>query len=664
MSEYNVNSMETFKIWCNKIIPTVYDDSISYYETVCKCVDYINKMLEDTKNLVKVVDDLQTTIDQLDIVEITQKLDAMQQTVNSFSGDINQLKTDVPAIQQSVTKLSGDLTSLTERVTNGETTVQTLQEGVNTLKDDVQALRQSTGSMESAIQELQNWQTQHGDQWVIDLIKANTEPGILGGNILNSGSENLLQLVQTGKSGDYFVSKGVVKNDFPGLPAYGGEYDGYNLMLLASGTGDAGTYYAVYTAFKAGTKNDGGTVLTTPEVSRQYWYTSGSIVDTQNPVWIKVDTVEQLPDFTQMVKGLYGSVVDLGYKSVTVLGQNCEYGVFFVPGTVTEADFALMPEYGNANGYVIVVNSTGEKFSDRLNEVYWVYRLSADAEAAGGYVDKIWCAYAPQNAGQWMVMYPSGAVTLSDTSDPLVKLASNGVYVPEWVEGTWSTDASGTSGTVRQFNVQKKFTKQDGTEETLNVLRYATNYVNDPYYIYLGGKNDEKDFSAFIGIMPINVLNPSLTKNLHVGTHVDNLVPNTSKNRLQVNGISGCSARWLETKDISNMSISVNSGVDIKEGINFIKYDYSMELTLPGTLDNTFTITSHNCEALLYKSGNNIVIHGFPDNVNGGEKPFLELTNTGDADNLYVFSGIFAFIADINIRRLQSNPTITIVSAI
>lgn len=36
-----------FRFWCQKVLPLVYDDSLSYYELLCKVVDYLNKYGED-----------------------------------------------------------------------------------------------------------------------------------------------------------------------------------------------------------------------------------------------------------------------------------------------------------------------------------------------------------------------------------------------------------------------------------------------------------------------------------------------------------------------------------------------------------------------------------------------------------------------------------------
>ena len=43
----NYTDLQPFRFWCQKVLPLVYDDSLSYYELLCKVVDYLNKTMED-----------------------------------------------------------------------------------------------------------------------------------------------------------------------------------------------------------------------------------------------------------------------------------------------------------------------------------------------------------------------------------------------------------------------------------------------------------------------------------------------------------------------------------------------------------------------------------------------------------------------------------------
>ena len=53
-----VQTLNTFRFWCQKVLPLVYDDSLSYYEVLCKVVDYINKLIETDKELISDVETL------------------------------------------------------------------------------------------------------------------------------------------------------------------------------------------------------------------------------------------------------------------------------------------------------------------------------------------------------------------------------------------------------------------------------------------------------------------------------------------------------------------------------------------------------------------------------------------------------------------------------
>lgn len=45
MTDYS--GVKPFRFWCQKVLPLVYDDSLSYYELLCKVVDYVNNIISD-----------------------------------------------------------------------------------------------------------------------------------------------------------------------------------------------------------------------------------------------------------------------------------------------------------------------------------------------------------------------------------------------------------------------------------------------------------------------------------------------------------------------------------------------------------------------------------------------------------------------------------------
>ena len=61
-----------FRFWCYKVLPLVYDDSLSYYEILCKVVDYINNLIETDK------------VQSADIEKLKQEVQKVQNWIDNF----------------------------------------------------------------------------------------------------------------------------------------------------------------------------------------------------------------------------------------------------------------------------------------------------------------------------------------------------------------------------------------------------------------------------------------------------------------------------------------------------------------------------------------------------------------------------------------------------
>lgn len=89
-----------FRFWCNKILPLVYDDVLSYQELLCKVVDYLNKVIDQTNantdyinTLAGMVTDFMKSPEVKEIIEA--KLDEMAED-GTLDAIINQPKMFVP----------------------------------------------------------------------------------------------------------------------------------------------------------------------------------------------------------------------------------------------------------------------------------------------------------------------------------------------------------------------------------------------------------------------------------------------------------------------------------------------------------------------------------------------------------------------------------------
>lgn len=56
-------TLRHFHFWCQSVLPLVYDDSLSYYEVLCKVVKYINELIDSDKEIVDDVEELKSDLE-------------------------------------------------------------------------------------------------------------------------------------------------------------------------------------------------------------------------------------------------------------------------------------------------------------------------------------------------------------------------------------------------------------------------------------------------------------------------------------------------------------------------------------------------------------------------------------------------------------------------
>ena len=147
------NELKPFRYWCQKVLPLVYDDSLSYYEVLCKVVDYLNKTMEDVGTLHDDVVALHTAYEQLQSYvnnyfstldvqeEINNKLDTMASdgTLDAlllpyFEEYEREINATVTTQNNKITVLEGRMdtfASLTEGSTTGDAELQDIRVGYN-----------------------------------------------------------------------------------------------------------------------------------------------------------------------------------------------------------------------------------------------------------------------------------------------------------------------------------------------------------------------------------------------------------------------------------------------------------------------------------------------------------------------------------------------------
>lgn len=56
--------LKPFKSWCIQILPTIFDESMSYYEVLCKVIKILNNSLEDINILKEEIENTNSALDE------------------------------------------------------------------------------------------------------------------------------------------------------------------------------------------------------------------------------------------------------------------------------------------------------------------------------------------------------------------------------------------------------------------------------------------------------------------------------------------------------------------------------------------------------------------------------------------------------------------------
>lgn len=136
--------MKPFRFWVQTALPLVYDDSLSYYELLCKVVDYINNFIKDENEFANTIAEYTAKVDEIqkyvedyftssDFQELVDAaLDKMAEDgdfdtiinsiLSAYEEEINGTITD---IQGDISDIQGDITSLGGRMDTAEDNIAT-----------------------------------------------------------------------------------------------------------------------------------------------------------------------------------------------------------------------------------------------------------------------------------------------------------------------------------------------------------------------------------------------------------------------------------------------------------------------------------------------------------------------------------------------------------
>lgn len=115
-----MNNIRTFRFWCQKVLPLVYDDSLSYYELLCKVVNKLNEVITNENELNEAFQQLKEWVENYfsshDFQEmVNNKLDEMAK-----DGTLASLINEVifGELNQKVDTNANNISAIDDRINN------------------------------------------------------------------------------------------------------------------------------------------------------------------------------------------------------------------------------------------------------------------------------------------------------------------------------------------------------------------------------------------------------------------------------------------------------------------------------------------------------------------------------------------------------------------
>lgn len=140
--------------YCYKILPLVYDDSISYYEFLCKILKKVNEIIEDLNQLWSEFNEFKTyvqnEINRIDeeIADIDNRLTALREEFDTFKSHVED---EINRLDAEDQRLDGKIDSVDDYY-RGE--VERIDDEIDTLATDLSNLANRVDTVEDTLNSL------------------------------------------------------------------------------------------------------------------------------------------------------------------------------------------------------------------------------------------------------------------------------------------------------------------------------------------------------------------------------------------------------------------------------------------------------------------------------------------------------------------------------
>lgn len=136
-------------VFIPKIVPLVYDDTLSYYEFLCKVLNKMNEAIEALNALGVKVDALEQAVAQLQakVAEFEDRISQNEADIATLQGLVTEINTAISGINQTIEGLSSQVSNNTTNITILTGSVNSINSTISDIQDAIERIGQEAGDI-------------------------------------------------------------------------------------------------------------------------------------------------------------------------------------------------------------------------------------------------------------------------------------------------------------------------------------------------------------------------------------------------------------------------------------------------------------------------------------------------------------------------------------
>lgn len=228
--------------WTQRVLPCVFDESLSYVEKINKLEEEINKLIEDYNTFGQAVTNEINTFEGETTNQINAFVTQVTDDINSFkenvTNNINSFETDIRNIvEEFETAINNDIATFKQTITTQQEQFETrVNNDINAMQEVVNEIPNTVTTQVNAI--TQPWLVANVPTMVESSVANNVNKVFDVDQLYNSGtSETIGDINNWTETGIYF---GTTNSEFLNFPGSVGA--GYNFWCIVGHSADTSVY--------------------------------------------------------------------------------------------------------------------------------------------------------------------------------------------------------------------------------------------------------------------------------------------------------------------------------------------------------------------------------------------------------------------------------------